>query len=192
VLNAPGDVFQGDVITTDPHGQAQIRFVDDTRFVVGPNSRVEINDFVFKPDGTATDVTLNALKGTFRFISGRSPHEVYQLNTPTMTLGVRGTTINLRVLVNGFSYANWEQGSGEACVAPQGAGGPHIVCRSVSTGQTVGGPPGGGFADFRPGELRSLLDVLSTSLGPVGPDFGSNPPPGRSDTNEPESDNSPY
>jgi hypothetical protein len=181
-LTAPGDVFQGDVISTSPRGQAQIRFVDDTRFVVGPNSRVAIDDFVFKPDHTATDVSLNAVKGTFRFISGRSPHEVYSVNTPTMTIGVRGTLLNLRVLVSGYSYVNFGEGSGQVCVVPQGAAAnlPRTECRDVNTGETAAAAPGGGFADFRPGELHQLLTVLSRSLGPVGPSFGPNLPPGPS------------
>jgi len=178
LLNAPGDVYQGDVITTNPEGQAQIRFVDDTRFVVGPNSRVTIDQFVFNPDGTATDVVMNTVKGTFRFISGQSPHEVYSINTPTMTIGVRGTQINVRVLAGGYSYANWGEGTGQACVAPEGSppGAARTECRDVNTGETVAGPPGGGFGNFRPGELRNLLTVLGNSLGHVRPGFGPNPP----------------
>jgi len=179
ILNAPGDVFQGDVITTDAGGQAQIRFVDDTRFVVGPNSRVTIDRFVFKPDGTATSVALNAAKGTFRFVSGHSPHEVYAIDTPTMTIGVRGTLLNFRVLGTGYSYVNFGEGSGPVCVVPEGSppDEPRTECKDVTTGETAGAPPGGGFANFRPGELQQLLTVLGGSLGDVGPGFGPPPPP---------------
>ena len=176
VLSAPGDIFQGDTIATDSHGQAQIRFVDDTRFVIGPNSRVTIDEFVFKPDGTATDVAFNAVKGSFRFLSGSSPHEAYTIRTPTMTVGVRGTTVDLRVLASGYSYAKFQEGSGFACVAPAGsATRPRTDCDDIGPGATIGAPPGGGFASFRPGELQSLLATLSSTLGSVGPNFG--PPP---------------
>jgi hypothetical protein len=179
ILNAPGDVFQGDVIVTDPRGQAQIQFVDDTRFVVGPNSRVVIDEFVFNSDGTAQDVALNTLKGTFRFISGKSPHEVYSIHTPTMTIGVRGTIVNIRVLGSGVSYANWGEGSGIACVVPEGS--PNQLrteCRDTETGDTVGAAPGGGFANFRPGELNTVLTTIANGLGPgVGTGFGPPPPP---------------
>ena len=43
-LEARGAVFQGDLITTNTQGEAQLRFVDDTRLVVGPNSRVTIEE----------------------------------------------------------------------------------------------------------------------------------------------------
>jgi hypothetical protein len=174
ILNAPGDVFQGDTIVTDPNGQAQIQFVDDTRFVVGPNSRVLIDEFVFNPDGTATDVALNTLKGTFRFISGKSPHDAYELRTPTMTIGVRGTAIDIRVLTSGQSYATWGEGTGIACVVPpESTTQLRTDCTDVETGETIGAPPGGGFTNFRPGELNSVLTSIANGLGSgLGSGFG--------------------
>ena len=47
-LKVRGAVFTGDVITTNQRGQAQLRFVDDTRMVIGPNSQVTIDKFVFQ------------------------------------------------------------------------------------------------------------------------------------------------
>jgi hypothetical protein len=85
-----GAVFMGDEIVANPNGLAQIRFVDDTRLVVAPNSRLTIDTFVFNPDNTARKVTVNLIKGSLRFISGNSPAEAYTIRTPTMTIGIRG------------------------------------------------------------------------------------------------------
>ncbi len=85
-----GAVFMGDVIVANPNGQAQIRFIDNTRLVVGPNSRLTIDTFVFNPDNTAQKVTVSLIKGSLRFISGNSPAEAYTINTPSMTIGIRG------------------------------------------------------------------------------------------------------
>ena len=85
-----GAVFMGDQIVANPNGLAQIRFIDNTRIVIGPNSRLTIDSFVFNPDNTAKKVTITAIKGTFRFISGNSPDGAYTIRTPTMTIGVRG------------------------------------------------------------------------------------------------------
>ncbi len=82
VLEVDGDVFMGDEITTNSHGLAQIRFVDNTRIVVGPNSRLVIDKFVFNADNTAQQVTIDAVKGVFRFISGNSPHDAYKSERP--------------------------------------------------------------------------------------------------------------
>jgi hypothetical protein len=85
-----GAVFMGDVIVANPNGLAQIRFIDDTRLVVAPNSRLTIDTFVFNPDNTAQEVAITLIKGSMRFISGNSPDEAYTLRTPTMTVGIRG------------------------------------------------------------------------------------------------------
>ena len=90
LIELEGAVFMGDEIVAGPVGLAQIKFIDDTRLVVGPNSRLTIDKFVFNPDNTAQEVSINMIKGTFRFISGRSRDEAYTLRTPTMTAGIRG------------------------------------------------------------------------------------------------------
>lgn len=114
VLEVKGAVFMGDEIVASPNGLAQIRFIDNTRLVVGPNSRLTVDRFVFNPDNTARQVTITMAKGAFRFISGNSPHEAYRLRTPTMSLGVRGTVIDINV-ADGVSSAAFTSGSGEVC-----------------------------------------------------------------------------
>jgi hypothetical protein len=90
LLVLEGAVFMGDEIVANPNGLAQIRFIDNTRIVIGPNSRLKIDTFIFNPDYTARDVTITAVKGVFRFISGNSPDGAYTIRTPTATIGVRG------------------------------------------------------------------------------------------------------
>lgn len=83
-------VYSGDRIITGPAGEAQIRFRDNTRLVVGPNSTMVIDAFVFADDDTARQISINAVKGAFRFIAGNSPKDAYTITTPTSTIGVRG------------------------------------------------------------------------------------------------------
>ncbi len=90
VLLQANPVYSGDRIETDRIGEAQIRFRDNTRLVVGPNSTLVIDAFVFNRDDTARQVSISALKGAFRFISGKSPKDVYRITTPTATIGIRG------------------------------------------------------------------------------------------------------
>jgi hypothetical protein len=90
LIELEGAVFIGDTIVANPNGLAQIKFIDNTRIVIGPNSRLVIDTFVFNPDNTARKVTITALKGTFRFISGDSPPGAYTIRTPTMSIGIRG------------------------------------------------------------------------------------------------------
>lgn len=116
VLDVGSDVFAGDAITTNSNGLAQIRFVDDTRIVIGPNSRLVIDKFVFNSDNTARQVTVDAVKGVFRFISGNSRHEAYSIRTPTMEIGVRGTVLDINARGPDSSFI-FLQGSGGACDA---------------------------------------------------------------------------
>jgi hypothetical protein len=90
LIKLRGAVFVGDEIVASPNGLAQIIFIDNTRIVIGPNSRLTIDIFVFNPDNTAKKVAITAIKGSFRFISGNSPSGAYSIRTPTMTVGIRG------------------------------------------------------------------------------------------------------
>jgi hypothetical protein len=90
LIELQGAVFMGDEIVASPNGLAQIKFIDNTRLVVGPNSRLTIDTFVFNPDLTAQKVVVTMIKGSFRFISGDSDPGAYTLRTPTTTIGIRG------------------------------------------------------------------------------------------------------
>jgi hypothetical protein len=89
VLVAEAPVYSGDKIITGPVGQAQVKFRDETRLVVGPNSQMTIDAFVFEGD-TARQISINAVRGAFRFITGKSSNDAYKIVTPTSTIGVRG------------------------------------------------------------------------------------------------------
>ncbi len=90
-LATNGAIYTGDVVTTDAAGEAQLKFRDDTRMVVGPNSELTIDRFVYVGPATAKQVTLNAGRGVFRFITGNSPKPAYLIDTPVATITVRGS-----------------------------------------------------------------------------------------------------
>ena len=91
------DIFIGDRIVTGPEGQVQILFSDRTKLVVGPRSALLIEDYLIREDGSAGKMVLDALGGSFRFITGRAPKDRYQINTPGGTISVRGTAFQLWV-----------------------------------------------------------------------------------------------
>jgi hypothetical protein len=123
VIEPQQPVFSGDKIQTGPLGQAQIIFQDKTKLVVGPNSSMTIDAFVFENDNTAKKFSINVLKGAFRFITGSSPKDAYQITTPTATIGVRGTEFDIAIEKEGTTrVANFE--------------GMTHICRRTATGQT--------------------------------------------------------
>jgi hypothetical protein len=101
VLQPEAPIFMGDRVNTDTIGEAQIKFRDNTRLVVGPNSSLLIDKFVFTDDTTAKSVTINAVRGTFRFITGTSPKNAYLIRTPTATIGLRGTQFDFAIGARG-------------------------------------------------------------------------------------------
>lgn len=90
-------LFQGQTIATDATGEVQILFADNTRMVVGPSSTLVIETYLLQNPTTVGNLTVNALGGTFRFISGNSPPANYHINTPTGTIGMRGTQLDVTV-----------------------------------------------------------------------------------------------
>jgi hypothetical protein len=91
------DVFIGDRIVTDARGLVQIIFDDKTKLVVGPRSSLMIADYLRREDGSAGKLAVNALSGTFRFITGNSAKGKYLITTPTGQIGVRGTAFDFYV-----------------------------------------------------------------------------------------------
>ncbi len=97
-LSAGSAVFEDDKITVRT-GNAQIILNDNTRLVVGPGSSLVLDRFIMKGGNQAQKVSIKALRGTFRFISGRSAKSAYDIQTASATIGIRGT---------GFDY--WVRG----------------------------------------------------------------------------------
>ena len=91
------DVFIGDRVVTGPSGLVQILFSDKTKLVVGPRSTLLIEDYLLREDGSAGKFAVNALSGTFRFITGGAPKDRYAIKTPSGVIGVRGTALDLFV-----------------------------------------------------------------------------------------------
>jgi hypothetical protein len=92
------DVFIGDRVVTGPSGLVQILFSDKTKLVVGPRSTLLIEDYLLREDGSAGKFAVNALSGTFRFITGDAPKNRYAIRTPSGIIGVRGTALDLYVI----------------------------------------------------------------------------------------------
>lgn len=85
---------QGDLIVTGKASRVGIAFIDDTRFAVGPNSRITLTEFGYdRTRQTGTFVT-RVDRGSLGVVSGRiakSRRDAMKVRTPTSMLGVRGT-----------------------------------------------------------------------------------------------------
>jgi hypothetical protein len=93
-------VYPNDTVRTGTDGSVGIIFKDNSRISLGPNSRLDLKKFVFNPAQGQFSMVNKLTKGTASFVSGKmtklSPESVV-LETPTSTIGVRGTTYNIKV-----------------------------------------------------------------------------------------------
>ena len=72
-------------------GNVQLLFKDGTRLVVGESSTLVIEKVLMNGGSSASNFAVDALRGTFRFITGRSAKAAYKIQTANSTIGVRGT-----------------------------------------------------------------------------------------------------
>lgn len=93
-------LFEADTLRTGADGRVGITLNDDTRVSLGPGSEARLDQFVYAPAEGRVSLVLNIVRGLVAYVSGRiaklSPDAV-KLETPNAIVGVRGTTLALRV-----------------------------------------------------------------------------------------------
>ena len=95
-------VYRGDVVATGTDGKISLVFADGTAFNVSSNARMELNEFVYNPDGKSNSSMFSLLKGTFTFVAGKiAKTGSMRLDTPVATMGIRGTTPHVIVSEDG-------------------------------------------------------------------------------------------
>jgi len=89
-LSGGSSVHSRELIHTGDSGRADLRFHDNTSFSVGSKSSVRLDKFVYDPNKSSGSVTIEATRGSFRFVTGSQSRGSYQVKTPYGTLGIRG------------------------------------------------------------------------------------------------------
>lgn len=90
-LLAGSALFEDDRVSVGA-GHAQFLLRDGTRLVAGPQSNLHIDRFLMrKGSNHAQALALRAMRGTFRFISDRTPRSAVSITTRHATIGIRGT-----------------------------------------------------------------------------------------------------
>ena len=95
VLAQNSAVEQGDTLISEKDTYARIKFIDNSEITLRPNSQFRIDSFSFDETKPEKDsAILNLIKGGLRAVTGvlgKRNHERFGLNTPTATIGIRGT-----------------------------------------------------------------------------------------------------
>jgi len=82
------------------NGRLKIKFIDETQVSLTEHTLIEINEYVYDPNPSNSKMALNFAQGTARFATGKLglvPRENIQIQTPTATIGIRGTDFTTTV-----------------------------------------------------------------------------------------------
>ena len=149
VVKSP--VYRDERIRTSASGLGEFRFSDGTKFAIGKNSSVVVDRFVYDGSKTFDKLTLNAARGSFRWISGKSKSEAYEIVTPAGTIGIRGTRLDIFVGPGGVTSVVLLSGAARFC----GSNGCQDLRRRCDV---VVATPGGGVS----GASRVNRDIFAT------------------------------
>jgi len=93
-------VYEADALRTGPDGKMGVTLKDDTRLALGPGSEVRLERFAYAPGTASLGMVLKFVRGVTAYVSGRLAKlapDSDRLETPSAIVGVRGTTLAIRV-----------------------------------------------------------------------------------------------
>ena len=93
-------VVVGSALSTGPNSSLGVTFKDNTIMSFGPNTELTVDEYLFEPAAGELKLSARLEKGTLNFISGviaKLKPEAVALQTPTGTIGVRGTHFMVKV-----------------------------------------------------------------------------------------------
>lgn len=90
----------GDTLSTGPDGSLGVILRDDSLLSIGPDSRLVIREFLFQPAQKEMGLLARIGRGTMAYISGiigKLAPENVRFETPTASIGIRGTYFAVKV-----------------------------------------------------------------------------------------------
>jgi len=108
-------VHRNELVRTGARSQVELRLDDNTRLALGADAELRLDEYAVSPDKDARSIAVRILKGTLRFLTGRNASETYRIETPSATIGVRGTVFDLYIAPNGDTFVLLHQGEVEIC-----------------------------------------------------------------------------
>src|SRR5512141_2396789 len=97
----PGlELMVGDTLVTGRDGSLGVILRDDSSLSIGPGSRLVLRSFQFSPSKGKFDLVVRISRGTMAYLSGmfgKLAPEKARFETPSATIGIRGTRFALKV-----------------------------------------------------------------------------------------------
>lgn len=93
-------LLPGDMLVTGKDGRISLTFIDNTRFAIGPNSRIAVSKFEYDRTRQQGSFITQVDRGSLAVVSGKiakSGRDAMKVQTPNSILGVRGTRFIVEV-----------------------------------------------------------------------------------------------
>ena len=107
-LSVGDPVFQGDTVETEGSGAVGLVFLDKTTLSLSEGGKMVLDELVYDPASGTGSMGINMVEGAFSFISGeiaKTGPDAMQIETPVVTMGIRGTTVAGKAAVEGNENA---------------------------------------------------------------------------------------
>jgi len=134
-------------LATAAGGALEVTFLDGSKLTMGQNSRVTVDEYVYTGPGGTGKQSIRYAKGLFRFVSGSIPKDQVKVQTPTVTIGIRGTVFRVVSAEGGGGAVSVEEGE---TTIKSNTTGETVVLKA---GEMVSFDAGGGFSPVGPGEV---------------------------------------
>jgi hypothetical protein len=117
-----GSVYAGDTVETRSGARGVLAFRDDSRLTLGSNSQFRVDAFTYdEKNPSEGKFLMSLLRGSMRALTGligKANHSNVRFATPTATIGIRGTGLDLDCSAAGAcSFFTW---LGTIEVTPEG------------------------------------------------------------------------
>lgn len=121
-LVSGGSVYPGDVVETGARAHTVLAFRDESKLTLGATTQFKVEDFTYDAKNPQEGRFLVSLfKGTARALTGligKAKPQNVSFKTPTATIGIRGTGLDISCTDSGScSFFNW---LGSIVVTPEG------------------------------------------------------------------------
>jgi FecR protein len=114
--NSP--IYFMDRLSTNSGGAGEFEFKDGTKLAISASARITVDESVVQGGSRFKKLGIKAATGSFRWISGKSASEAYQIETPTASMAIRGTAIDVTIR-GGKTYVILLNGNAEFCSGGQ-------------------------------------------------------------------------
>lgn len=171
VKSAGVRVASGSTVITGVDGMAVLRFDDEQKLMLAPNSQLAIVDYHYRANAASADrAELMLQRGAARVVTGLIPQrnvEMFVFRTPHVNLGVRGTDFTATII--GQSYWSVNEGSVLAStnvgrgVFGKGAYGRSAALDRLAAGVSSAGLPVAVLALFNEINAPKVTAQLGTS-----------------------------